>query len=100
MPTLVYLENLNSCTEANDIEKSFTEFGNIDEIVLCAKFGFAIISYSKNEDAVLCRNEMNGGIFLGHKLKVDLAEIQGSPSFIRIPLSGKIFCMKKAGTSG
>ena len=100
MPTLVYLENLNSCTEANDIKKSFSEFGNIDEIVLCAKFGFALISYSKNEDALLCKNQMNGGIFLGNKIKVDIAEIQGSPSFSRITLSGKIFCLKKPDTSG
>ena len=89
---LVYLENLNSVTEANDIKNSFTEFGKIDEIVLCAKFGFALISYSRNEDALLCKNEMNGGIFLGNELKVDIA------SFRRIPLSGKIFCLKKADT--
>ena len=80
MPTLVYLGNLNSCTEANDVENSFAKFGTIKEIVLCAKFGFALISYSKNEDALLCSNQMNGGIFLGNKLKVEIA------SFSRIPL--------------
>ena len=90
MPTLIVLENLNTCTEAKDIEKSFAEFGTIKEIVLCATFGFALISYSKNEEALLCSKQMNGGIFLGNKLTVKIA------SFSRIRLPGKIFCLKKA----
>ena len=90
MPTLVYLENLNTCTEAIDIDQSFAQFGTIKEIVLCGTFGFALISYAKNEEALLCSNQMNGGIFLGKKLTVKIA------SFSRIRLPGKIFCLKKA----
>jgi cold-inducible RNA-binding protein len=76
----LYVGNLSFQTTENELEKEFSQFGELKEVVLIKdkinyqSKGFAFITFASNESAQNAIQALNGKEIDGRSIKVNLAQ--------------------------
>lgn len=72
----LYVGNLNYSTTSADLEKLFSEFGNVKSVNIIGDKGFGFIEMSSSSEAEAAQEGLNGKDFMGRKLSIDEARPQ------------------------
>ena len=69
----LYVGNFNYSTEESQLEKLFSEHGEVKEVIVIGNKGFGFVEMSSSEEAEAAMEALNGTDFEGRTLRVDEA---------------------------
>ena len=69
----LYVGNFNYSTEDSQLEKLFSEYGQVKSVTVIGNKGFGFVEMSSSSEAEEAMEALNGTDFEGRTLKVDEA---------------------------
>lgn len=69
----LYVGNINYATTVDELEETFSQYGEIEEIKLIEGKGFGFITMASTEEAVSAKEALDGFELAGRNLKVNEA---------------------------
>ena len=69
----LYVGNLSYSTSGEQLEKLFSNYGQVLQVNVIAGKGFGFVEMSKQSEAEKAKEELNGSDFQGRSLRVDQA---------------------------
>jgi len=74
----LYVGNFNYSTEDSQLEKLFSQYGEIKNVTIIGQKGFGFVEMSNTSEAEEAKEALDGSDFEGRTLRVDEARPQKS----------------------